>query len=69
MVLLAIEASYKDQKVKSPTALTFDNEGNVYIAETHRFRHGIEDDRNNLFWYLDDLQSTKVEDRRALHKK
>jgi quinoprotein glucose dehydrogenase len=67
--LLAIEASFKDQKVKSPTALTFDDQGNVYIAETHRFRHGIEDDRNHLYWYLDDLQAMKVEDRRALHKK
>ena len=67
--LLAIEATFKNQKVKSPTALTFDDKGNVYIAETHRFRHGIEDDRNNLYWYLDDLQSMKTEDRRALHKK
>lgn len=67
--MLAIEATYKDQKVKSPTALTFDDKGNVYIAETHRFRHGIEDDRNHLYWYLDDLQAMKVEDRRALHKK
>jgi quinoprotein glucose dehydrogenase len=67
--LLAIEATFKDQKVTSPTALTFDDKGNVYVAETHRFRHGIEDARNHLYWYLDDLQSMKVEDRRALHKK
>lgn len=37
---LKIEATYKDQKIMSPTALTFDEQGNVYIAETHRFRHG-----------------------------
>lgn len=67
--MLAIEATYEKQKIKSPTALTFDDKGNVYIAETHRFREGVEDDRSNLFWYLDDLQSMKVEDRRALHKK
>lgn len=67
--MLAVEASYEKQKVKSPTALTFDDKGNVYIAETHRFRFGVEDDRNNLFWYLDDLQAMKTEDRRALHKK
>ncbi len=67
--IMAIEATFEEQKVKSPTALTFDDKGNVYIAETHRFRHGIEDDRNHLYWYLDDLQATKVEDRRALHKK
>ena len=67
--ILKIEADYKNQKLTSPTALTFDEQGNVYVAETHRFRHGIEDDRNHLYWYLDDLQSQKVDDRRALHKK
>jgi quinoprotein glucose dehydrogenase len=67
--MLEIEATSEKKQVKSPTAITFDNQGNVYIAETHRFRHGIEDDRNHLYWYLDDLQATKVEDRRALHKK
>lgn len=67
--MLEIEATSEKEQVKSPTAITFDNKGNVYIAETHRFRHGIEDDRNHLYWYLDDLQATKVEDRRALHKK
>ena len=66
---LKIEATYKGQKIMSPTALTFDEKGNVYVAETHRFHRGVEDDRNNLFWYLDDLQSTKTEDRRALHTK
>jgi quinoprotein glucose dehydrogenase len=66
---LKIEATYKDQKIMSPTALTFDEQGNVYIAETHRFRHGVEDNRYHLYWYLDDLQSRKTEDRRSLHKK
>ncbi len=67
--MMAIEATYKSHGVKSPTALTFDDKGNVYLAETHRFRAGIEDDRNHLYWYLDDLQAMKTEDRRALHKK
>lgn len=67
--ILAVEATFKQHKIKSPTALTFDDQGNVFVAETHRFREGIEDDRNHLYWYLDDLQSMKVEDRRALHKK
>lgn len=67
--MLAVDATSEKENVKSPTAITFDNQGNVYIAETHRFRHGIEDDRNHLYWYLDDLQAMKVEDRRALHKK
>lgn len=66
---LNIEATIKDLGITSPTALTFDEQGNIYVAETHRFRFGVEDNRNNLYWYLDDLKSMKVEDRRALHEK
>lgn len=66
---LKVEADFKNQGLKSPTALTFDEQGNVYVAETHRFRHGIEDDRNNLFWYLDDLAAMTTDDRLKLHEK
>jgi quinoprotein glucose dehydrogenase len=67
--ILEIEATHKDQKITSPTAITFDDLGRVFVAETHRFREGIEDDRNNLFWYLDDLAANQTSDRRALHEK
>ncbi len=67
--ILKIEATYKDHKITSPTALTFDEEGRVYVSETHRFREGVEDNRNNLFWYLDDLAAKNTSDRRALHEK
>ena len=67
--ILNIEATHEDQKITSPTAITFDDIGRVYVAETHRFREGIEDDRNNLFWYLDDLAANQTSDRRALHEK
>ena len=66
---LVVEADFENLKLTSPTALTFDDQGNVYVAETHRFRHGVEDDRNHLYWYLDDLAAQKTDDRRALHKK
>lgn len=66
---LKIEASHEHQKITSPTAITFDDHGRVYVAETHRFREGVEDDRNNLFWYLDDLAARKTSDRRKLHEK
>ena len=66
---LTIAANFEDQGLTSPTALTFDEKGNIYFSETHRFRHGVEDDRNHLYWYHDDLQAETTEDRRALHKK
>ncbi|MEO8614130.1 MAG: hypothetical protein ABI600_03235, partial [Luteolibacter sp.] len=67
--ILKIEATYKDQKITSPTAITFDDQGRVYVAETHRFRAGVEDDRGNLFWYLDDLASKTTKDRSAMYEK
>ncbi len=66
---LRIEADFKNQQVTSPTALTFDDQGRIYVSETHRFRFGVEDDRSNLYWYLDDLASKKTSDRLALHEK
>ncbi len=66
---LQIQATFKEHQLKSPTALTFDEQGNVYLSETHRFRAGIEDDRNHLYWYLDDLQASDLEGRRKLHEK
>lgn len=66
---LSIEADFTKHQVSSPTALTFDAQGRIYITETHRFAKGIEDDRDHLYWYLDDLAATKVSDRRALHEK
>ncbi|MFM2199056.1 MAG: hypothetical protein RLZZ505_2488 [Verrucomicrobiota bacterium] len=66
---LKVEADFKNQGIKSPTALTFDGQGNIYVAETHRFRHGVEDDRDNLFWYLDDLAAKTTSDRLKLHEK
>ncbi len=66
---LKIEATHQDQKLTSPTAITFDDQGRVYVAETHRFRKGIEDDRDHLYWFLDDLAARKTSDRRALHEK
>lgn len=64
-----IVADSKGQKVISPTALCFDESGAMLIAETHRFRFGVEDDRDRLYWYLDDLAAQTTEDRRAMHEK
>ncbi len=62
-------ADHETQKITSPTALTLDEAGNIYVAETHRFRHGIPDNREHLYWYLDDISSQTTEDRRKMYKK
>ena len=60
---------HKATGVTSPTAIAFGNDGSLYVAESHRFRFGIEDDRNHLYWYHDDLAAATTADRLALHKK
>lgn len=64
-----IVADYKNGKVTSPTALAFGEKGEIYVTETHRFRHGVPDNRDHLYWYLDDIASRKTEDRRKMHEK
>ncbi len=64
-----IVADYQNGGVTSPTALAFGEKGEIYVTETHRFRHGVPDNRDHLYWYLDDLASQTVEDRRKMHEK
>jgi quinoprotein glucose dehydrogenase len=66
---LKIEATFQEHKITSPTAITFDEQGRIYVAETHRFRAGIEDARDHLYWYFDDLAAQNTDDRIALHEK
>ena len=65
----SIFANHKDHGVTSPTALTIAEDGSLFLAETHRFRFGVEDNRDNLYWLLDDIASTSTADRRLLHEK
>ena len=64
-----IVADYKHGGVTSPTALAFGEKGEIYVTETHRFRHGVPDNRDHLYWYLDDIASRTTEDRRKMHEK
>lgn len=64
-----IVADYQNQGVMSPTALAFGEKGEIYVTETPRFRHGVPDNRDHLYWYLDDISSRTVEDRRKMHEK
>lgn len=66
---LRIVADHASHGVMSPTALALDESGALMVSETHRFRRGIEDDRNHLYWYLEDLAAQTVEDRTKLIEK
>lgn len=68
-VRAVIVADHKNGGVTSPTALAFGEKGEIYVSETHRFRHGVPDNRDHLYWYLDDIASRSTEDRRKMHEK
>lgn len=56
-------------QVKNATALCIDDEGNIYVTETYRWREGIEDNRDHTYWIMDDLACETVEQRSAYYKK
>ncbi|MFC7337111.1 HEAT repeat domain-containing protein [Haloferula chungangensis] len=68
-VRLRVAADHEAQKVASPTALTFDEQGALYLTETHRFRFGVDDNRGRLYWLMDDFASQTVEDRAKMYEK
>ena len=55
--------------VANPTAFSFDRQGRLYVAEHHRSRKGVEDDRMHPYWMDDDMAAQRVDDRMAMYKK
>ena len=66
---VSLFADHARHQLYSPTALTVDEQGRVFVAETHRFAFGVEDNRRHLYWLNDDLAAQTTYDRLALHKK
>ena len=55
--------------VEDPVAICVDASGRVYVAETFRQEHGVEDNRSQPYWLLDDLAAVRTEDRLAKYLK
>lgn len=53
----------------NPVALSIDEKGRVFVAETHRLGSSVLDIRNYMFLLDDDLASRSVEDRLAMCRK
>ena len=51
------------------TAIAFDEQNRLYLAETHRFDRGIEDNRRNQHWLRDEIALTSTAERLAMYKK
>ena len=59
----------REPNVQDPTAISIDEQNRVYIAETHRFDRGVEDNRRNGHWTVDDHALETTADRLAMYKK
>jgi len=66
---MSVVASHDATGVSSPTSISIASDGRLFVAETHRYHRGIEDDRGNLYWYHDDLANNTTGDRRKMLEK
>lgn len=55
--------------VEDPVAICVDANGRVFVAETFRQEQGVEDNRSQPYWLLDDLAAVRIEDRLAKYQK
>jgi quinoprotein glucose dehydrogenase len=53
----------------NPVAFAIDEKGRVYVAETFRQQHGVEDNRYHMNWLHDDLALQTVEQRVEMFRK
>jgi quinoprotein glucose dehydrogenase len=53
----------------NPVAFCFDGQGRAYVAETTRFKNGVPDTRDHMYWLEEDVGSRSVEDRLKMYEK
>ena len=58
-----VELVAAEPELANPVAFCFDEQGRIYVAETFRQDHGVEDDRGHMNWLEDDLSLQTVEQR------
>ena len=55
--------------VLNATAIAMDEQNRLFVAETHRFGRGIEDNRRNWHWLRDEVGLRTTAERLALYEK
>ena len=55
--------------LSDPVAFDFDEKGRCYIAETTRFKHGVPDTRDHMYWLDEDIANRTTDDLLAMYKK
>ena len=62
----SVELAAHEPALEHPVCFCFDDEGALYVAETHRHHEGVLDIRNHRDWLDQDYAARTVEDRLAL---
>jgi hypothetical protein len=65
---LKVEVWASEPLLANPVALSFDDKGRAYVAETYRRRTSAQDIRKHEDWTIEDLALRTVEDRVAFLK-
>ncbi|MBX3355850.1 MAG: HEAT repeat domain-containing protein [Phycisphaeraceae bacterium] len=55
--------------VSDPVAFSIDELGRVFVAESARQERGVEDNRHQSFWLIDDLSNRTNDDRLRMYEK
>ncbi len=53
----------------NPVSFAFDEQGAAYVVETDRFKTGVPDTRDHMYWLDEDIGARTVADRLAMYKK
>jgi len=56
-------------QTQNPSAICFDGDGDLYVAEIHRWRAGVQDIRNEQQILLDDIDNESSSDRLAMYER
>jgi quinoprotein glucose dehydrogenase len=66
---LQVKVWAAEPMLSNPVAISVDEQGRVFVAETHRIGKGVEDNRGHMGWLDDDMASTTVPDRYKVYAK
>lgn len=58
-----------ETQLKNAVAFDVDEQGRFFVSESNRWRRGVDDNRERLFWILDDLMIESTADRVAMYEK
>lgn len=56
-------------QTQNPSAICFDHQGRLYVAEIHRWRAGVQDIRNEQQMLLDDIDNETSQDRLEMYQR